>query len=130
MDHEHSLLDGSLDGSLLELVGEEVNMVLNNIDKVSFDKIYKAESVIKLEIAGHHILSGLLELFIPAILKEHKTSNEKNLLRLIPKQYLQFHEKDNPYLRTLCILDFISGMTDNYAVDLYRRIKGISISLS
>jgi dGTPase len=32
-----------------------------------------------------------------------------------------------PYERTLLATDFVSGMTDSYAVELYQRIRGISL---
>ncbi len=35
--------------------------------------------------------------------------------------------KRSAYLRLLRILDYISGMTDSYAVGLYQKLKGISL---
>ena len=32
-----------------------------------------------------------------------------------------------PYGRLMPMLDFVSGMTDSYAVALYRRVKGIAL---
>ena len=34
---------------------------------------------------------------------------------------------DETYLRLISILDFVSGMTDSYAVSLHQKLKGISL---
>lgn len=47
------------------------------------------------------------------------------LLRRVPEQY-EVHDK-SLYIKTLAILDYISGMTDVYALDLYRKITGMSL---
>ncbi|HOY52690.1 MAG TPA: hypothetical protein PLX49_13000 [Prolixibacteraceae bacterium] len=44
---------------------------------------------------------------------------------LLPGQY--FQEEDSTYHRVQSAVDFISGMTDVYALDLYRKIRGISL---
>ena len=49
-------------------------------------------------------------------------------MKLIPKQFL--YENENDYEKVLGIIDFVSGMTDNYATDLYRKIKGIDIGMT
>ena len=43
----------------------------------------------------------------------------------IPQQY----ETDAPtdYGRLMAVLDYVSGMTDVYALDLYRKITGMSM---
>ena len=40
----------------------------------------------------------------------------------------QFHTTlPDTYTKIRAVLDYVSGITDIYAVDLYRKIKGISI---
>ncbi|MNR31894.1 deoxyguanosinetriphosphate triphosphohydrolase-like protein [compost metagenome] len=68
-------------------------------------------------------MAGLLEEFVPALV-HNDTHYYKKLVKLIPKQ---FHtEKEDLYSRVQSVLDFVSGMTDLYAVELYGKIKGIS----
>jgi dGTPase len=59
---------------------------------------------------------------------------EKKLVRLISENYRQtYHlyareaktEEERLYLRLLLVTDFISGMTDSYARDLYQRLNGM-----
>lgn len=81
----------------------------------------------EVELAGYQVLSGLLEAFVPALLGYEKLTRSSKLLSLIPEQFYIPEKQATPYRRMLAILDYISGMTDNYAMELYRRIKGISL---
>jgi len=49
-------------------------------------------------------------------------------LKLLPRQFV--YETGTDYQKVLGIIDFVSGMTDNYATDLYRKIKGIDIGMT
>ena len=79
---------------------------------------------------GHDVMNELLNHFIPPILKEksmHK-SYDKMALKLLPQQFL--YEDGTDYQKVLGVIDFVSGMTDNFATDLYRKIKGIDIGMT
>ena len=78
------------------------------------------------------MLGGLLDTLINAvndIYNGNPSWKSKNLMKLFPGQFLGANGKpdDDLYLRLLKITDFVSGMTDSYAVSLYRKIKGISL---
>jgi dGTPase len=105
---------------------------LEEIKRVSIEKIYSIKSVVEREVAGFEVLGGLLDTFISAVneLAENKVSpKNKTIIKLLPKQFLGDDGKpDNDvYTRLLKITDFVSGMTDSYAVSLFRKIKGISL---
>ena len=68
-------------------------------------------------------MSGLLEEFVPAVM-EGSTHYYDKLKKLIPSQFTPLDE--TPYFKIQWVLDFVSGMTDLYAVELFRKIKGIS----
>jgi dGTPase len=72
----------------------------------------------------------LLQHLVPPILldKDKRKQSDKKALRLIPSQFL--YDGDTNYKRVLGVIDYVSGMTDNYATDLYRRIKGIDIGMT
>ncbi|MEZ4895480.1 MAG: dNTP triphosphohydrolase [Saprospiraceae bacterium] len=130
IERENELLAGELDKPLIELLPPEVIHSLEAIDAVSFSRIYKHPSVVELEIAGYHILTGLLGLFVPAVLKSNPGGLDKNILRLIPGQFKHAGDAATPYERIFWAIDYISGMTDIYATELYKKITGISIGLS
>ncbi|MDQ3844541.1 MAG: deoxyguanosinetriphosphate triphosphohydrolase, partial [Bacteroidota bacterium] len=66
-------------------------------------------------------------LFVPALLKEKLSHKEAKVLKLFPYQFTEFEEKESKYEKVMSALDFLSGMTDTYATELYRRLKGIEI---
>ena len=72
-------------------------------------------------------MSELLSLFIPALLKEQASHKEAKILKLFPYQFTEFEQTDSKYEKVLNALDFLSGMTDEYATEMYRRLKGIVI---
>lgn len=130
MQLEESLLDGSFDKALTDHI--PASPALSKIQKISFQKIYKSKPVIKREIAGFEVLNGLLETFVPAILdicSETKlTWYKQSLLKLLPTDVEdELMVKKPMYESLLLLLDFISGITDSYALSLYRNIKGISL---
>ena len=77
----------------------------------------------QIEVAGYKVMGGLLEEFIPAYL-QNNSKYHKKLVELIPKQFLTTNA--DVYSKIQSVLDFVSGMTDIYAVELFRKIKGIS----
>jgi dGTPase len=81
----------------------------------------------QIEVAGYNVMSELLQLFVPALLKEKPSHKEEKLLRLFPYQFTEFELSDSFYIKVMSALDHISGMTDEYATEMYRRLKGIVI---
>ena len=80
----------------------------------------------QIEIAGYKVMNALLEEFIPAYLKKNKSMYDTKVVAMIPSQF--YTEKEDTYSQIRAVLDYVSSMTDVYAVDLYRKIKGISIA--
>lgn len=130
METEQQLLEGAFDAALTDHIPSTAT--LNEIQSISFTKIYKSRPVVEREVAGFEVLKGLLETFVPGIvhLKTHgkKSWHESSLLKLLPDDHqAMVQTADNLYEALLILLDFISGMTDSHALYLYRNIKGITI---
>jgi len=117
------ILEGKYEKSLIDEIPGKIQEALKYLGKKSVDKIYNHRSVIEIELAGYTVLGGLLEEFIPAVL-ENNSHYDAKLIQLIPDQFLS--TTDNVYSKIQSVTDFISGMTDLYAVEMYRKIKGIS----
>ncbi|KFC22681.1 deoxyguanosinetriphosphate triphosphohydrolase [Epilithonimonas lactis] len=123
------ILAGDLDKGLLDIYKSE-NKTLQDITSFSVEKIYNHKAVVEIENAGYNVMYELLDHFIPSILKsenEVKSYDEK-ALKLLPKQF--FYKEGTDYQKVLGVIDFVSGMTDNFATDLYRKIKGIDIGMT
>lgn len=125
--NREAMLAGEFEKSLVDAI-PEMQEALKRIASVSVEKIYNARKVIELEIAGYRIMSGLVEDFVTAALtpKNEREKEHQKILELLPKQFL-FNEEETPYEKVMHILDFISGMTDVYALKLYRKLRGIEI---
>lgn len=130
LDEEKNILAGKFDKELISIIKKAHQ--LEYIKNLSIEKIYSYKSVVEREAAGFEVLGGLLETYIEAVneLESGKPSlKNKTILKLLPAQFLGSNGKpdEDLYTRLLKITDFVSGMTDSYAVSLYRKIKGISL---
>jgi dGTPase len=96
------------------------------IKKQSRAKVYAAPNVLHIEAAGFEVLGGLLDKVVPALVLDEKkaTSADKKILSIIPRQFTHCVTR---YERMLAATDFVSGMTDTYAVTLFRRLRGIDL---
>ena len=125
----NTILEGNLEFALLDLFKKE-NKSLQEIESFSIEKIYNHKAVIEIENAGYNVMYELLNHFIPPILKEKdsRKSYDKMALKLLPQQFN--YQNGTDYQKVLGVIDYVSGMTDNYATDLYRKIKGIDIGMT
>lgn len=122
--YESDILEGNFEGSLIKKLPENLRNTYKHCSEVSFKRIYRSKEVLDVEIAGYRIISFLLDTLIKAVENpEHEYS--KVLLNRIPEQYQI--AVPSAYERILAVLDFVSGMTDVYALDLYRKITGMSL---
>ncbi|WP_409966536.1 Deoxyguanosinetriphosphate triphosphohydrolase [Mycovorax composti] len=128
IQNQQAIISGAFDKSLMSALAEGVQKAMRHIAEVSVEKIYNARKVVELEIAGYRIMSGLVEDFVTAVLTPaHAREKEhQKILELIPQQFL-FQEEETPYQKVMHVLDFISGMTDLYALKLYRKLRGIEM---
>jgi len=124
-EHMPAIIAGGYESTLMDDVEHQCPS-LKKIEAISIDRIYNHHSVIKVELAGYKVMSGLLDVFVPAILKANPKGIEKGSLKLIPNQFK--YETTDPYHRVMGVVDFVSGMTDDYAMDMYRSIMGIDIA--
>ncbi len=123
-----NILSGTYNIPLYDVIAKD-SIALQEIIAFSRKYIYNHRSVIEIENAGFNVMYELLSHFVLPILvdKSSRTKSEEKAILLIPTQFL--YEEENAYKRVLGVLDYVSGMTDNYAIDLYRRIKGIEIGM-
>jgi dGTPase len=124
LENEQRFLDGTYDKPLIEGIHELAKNAYQTCSRVAYEKIYIANEVLDIELAGYHIFSSLIDMLIEAVMNPSKAYS-KLLLNRIPDQY-DIHATST-YGKIQCVLDYISGMTDVYALDLYRKITGMSL---
>ncbi|MBK9737682.1 MAG: dNTP triphosphohydrolase [Saprospiraceae bacterium] len=126
LNNEEEILSGHFNSTLVDEVAKSCHY-LSTINEISVTRIYNHHSVIEVELAGYNVMSEILSVFINAVLNENRTALENKCLHLIPTQYNLSKDDVSPYEKTMGVLDFVSGMTDGYATEMYRKMKGIDI---
>lgn len=99
-------------------------LAMDQIRKISIAQVYNHSKVVEIEIAGFTIIGELLEIFTSAVLEPTKPISKK-ALRLIPEQYLP--DSNDTYSKIMAVVDYVSGMTDIYALETYQLFKGIKL---
>jgi dGTPase len=124
--NEESILKGTFEKSLLDRCKYEAQ--INDIIKISIDKIYMSKEVIEKEVAGYRIIADLLDVFVTALNNKFKgmqSNFDKLVLNLLPKEYQV--ETDNLYNRIMQICSYVSRMSDSYAIRMHKKLTGNSI---
>ncbi len=125
--HEEEIMCGTFRGSLLDHISTLERESFRRCEALSWKKIYCAGDVVDIELAGTRIISFLIHELVKAV-REPELNYSRLLLAKVPQQY----ETDSPQLygKIQAVLDHISGMTDVYALDLYRRLSGMSLKIN
>ncbi|MFT0157593.1 deoxyguanosinetriphosphate triphosphohydrolase [Tenacibaculum ascidiaceicola] len=123
LDNEEAILKGTFDKGLLDKCKYEAQ--INDIIKISVDKIYRSKEVVEKEVAGYKIIADLLDVFVTALnnkFDSRQSNYDKLVLNLIPQEYQQ--EKESLYDRIMQISSYVAGLSDGYAIRLHRKIMG------
>ena len=123
VDNEERILAGDFQGALIEHISEVPRRAYQRCEQVSYKKIYRSKHVIDVEMAGFKVITELLDLMTQAV-----THSDRAYSRLLINRVSSQYDILAPtlYGRLMAVLDYISGMTDVYALDLYRRINGMT----
>lgn len=126
--YHNLILDGKLCGlmDILLMEDSELSRALISIGNFVINNAYAYKPVLEIELAGYEIISYLLEQFVFAIIHNQVKPSKKStrLLQLLPERF-----KSNGSLEEQVMLanDYIASQADKYALDLYRRLKGIDL---
>ena len=123
-DHLDEIMQGRFTKSLMDRLPETQAAAMKVVKQISFSQVYAHRSVVEIEIAGYKIIGTILQEFAGAMMNPKSMYNKK-LLSLLPEQYKT--ESGSVYANLQSVVDFVSGMTDVFALDLYRKITGISL---
>jgi len=128
IENFEDIFTGKHEKALFDTIAEECGAVQEILD-FSKDFIYNHRSVVEIENGGYNVMYELLNHFVIPILKneEDLEKSDEKALQLLPRQY-QTKSKSN-YDKVFAIVDYLSGMTDLYATELYKKIKGIEIGM-
>jgi dGTPase len=127
VDHEDALLSGTLKGDLIRLAAPEVAQCIAKAKAIAKQKIFKDPKKALIEIGAYTTLGSLLASFLQAVSEvlagEAVSYKSQRILELIGRHAPKpGWDKYQAYLR---VVDYISGMTDDYAVELAQAIRGL-----
>jgi dGTPase len=135
VDQIDNILTGRLDKSLIELSDSfsDYGIVKDAVARTA----YKDQRVLQVEIAGFQVINGLLEIFIEALTSPKRNQLDRKILCLLPNSLIPPHDESvglegaldylSTYQQILIATDYVSGMTDGFALDLYQKLSGISL---
>lgn len=122
--HEEEILCGTFEKSLTDRMPVRQSNAYDACRKMAYRHIYNAKEVLDIELAGFRIFEYLLDTLIEVQRKPNHAYSRLWFNR-IPPQYDM--ERPSLYGKIQTALDYISGMTDVYALDLYRKFTGMSL---
>ena len=127
LENEEAILAGTFEGTLIDHLPEREREGYARCNVLSWQKIYCASDVVDIDLAGTSIIAFLLEKLVEAV-RNPDYNYSKLLLSKVPSQY----EIDSPTLfgKIQAVIDHVSGMTDVYALDLYRKLNGMSLKIN
>lgn len=142
-DNLEELENGLLNVSLIDRT--TVSDKYKAVKALAKQKVYRHERVLQIEYAGYQTIGGLLEMFYAALCTSDVPAKEEKLRRLLPSDlFWRPHQAGKlqaagvdpadfflglmtPYERLLAVTDYVSGMTDRFAVQLFQRLSGIRL---
>lgn len=126
VEHEEELLAGCLAGDLIDYCPEPIRTVVAAAKTMAREQIFNDSRKLAVEIGSYTTLGTLLEAFLSAVrenlLDGHATYRNKRVLDLLGKSAPQ--NDWTLYQAYMRAIDFISGMTDNYAAQVARQFSG------
>ena len=125
-DNEEAILAGEFTGSLIDHISESAREAYRHCTKVSRVRIYNSKPVLDVELSGYKIIETLMEQMTQAVVAPDRYYSQQ-LINRVSSQY----DITAPDLETriMAVIDYISGMTDVYALDVYQKINGISLPI-
>lgn len=148
VDNYETILDGSIDESLLDRV-QDCKKPLDELKAFAQKRIFVSREAVTIELGGFRIVMDLLKSFLPLLTlargefqsalpqssdppKYGKLALERRLASLLPGRHLLAYqhctaknEKLESLYRTQVVIDYVSGMTDTHAVQVHRMLNGL-----
>lgn len=126
VEHEDEILSGKMEKGLIDKITEIPLKAYRRCEKLSKERIYNCKPVLDVELSGYKIMETLMDQMIDAAVSPERFYS-KQLIKRVSSQYdVSSQDKET---RIMAMIDFISGMTDIYALDIYQKINGISLPI-
>ena len=126
VDYEQEILEGTFDGCLLDHVSSHTREAYRHCTKISRERIYNSKPVLDVELSGYQIIETLMDKMTQAISQPDLYYSQQLINRVSSQYDIRSTDLET---RIMAVIDYISGMTDVYALDVYQKINGISLPI-
>lgn len=126
VDHEQAILDGSFEGCLIDHINDIQREAYRRCSETSYKKIYRSKPVLDVELAGYKIMDTLMTQMIEAVRHPERYYSKQLICRVSSQYDIDASDLET---RIMAVIDYISGMTDVYSLDIYQKINGISLPI-
>ncbi len=134
MRNHNEIMTGKVNG-ILDLCDKNVRDCVSAAKNLARDEIFQHPRKVELEIGAYSTLSTLLNVSCAAALdyvrrgdaNDSKTRRVVDLLGLDLSVLNESSGVSREYSIIMQVLDYVSGMTDNYAMHLARQFNGMGI---
>ena len=124
--NEEQILAGTFTGSLIDHISPLQREAYKRCASLSVERIYKSKPVLDVELSGYKIMETLMEQMVRAVMNPERYYSQQ-LIGRVSSQY--DINADDLETRLMAVIDYIAGMTDVYALDVYQKINGISLPI-
>ncbi|MBQ0000832.1 MAG: dNTP triphosphohydrolase, partial [Clostridiales bacterium] len=131
-----SIMEGTYKKDIF--AGTYAEWIMDALGDIAYRYAFTSRGILEMEVSAGNILDFIMDRFVPAVINYDTEvplqMMETKMVRMISENYRQtYHlysgsaesEEEKLYLRLLLVADFVSGMTDSYARDLYQKLNGI-----
>ena len=135
--HYGEIMEGTYGQDLAS--ASSMGLLMEALGDIAYRYAFQTRPILQLEIGAQRIFEFLLERFVDAVLpcdtELPMTQVQEKLVALISENYRRIYklcsqgkgEEEKLYLRLLLVTDYICGMTDSYARDMYQELNGIYV---
>lgn len=124
-----------------ELLDDDTLFLEKALKSVAQSKLFCRKEVVLAEMTGSSVIKGLLDLTLPRVFANDRrleTILPQAMLRVVheecglynPKEDKEFKtqmDKVSAYYKLRLIVDWVAGMTDQYAVHMFRKLNGTNL---
>jgi dGTPase len=126
VENEENILSGTFKGALIDHISTRQREAYKQCAALSVERIYKSKPVLDVELSGYKIMETLMEQMVQAVMTPDRYYSQQLIGRVSSQYDIHATELET---RIMAVIDYISGMTDVYALDVYQKMNGISLPI-
>lgn len=126
LNNEEKILAGTFEGSLIKHINQQQRDAYKRCSQLSVERIYRSRPVLDVELSGYKIMATLMEQMTEAVMHPDRFYSKQLIDRVSTQYDINAQELET---RLMAVIDYIAGMTDVYALDVYQKINGISLPI-